>query len=168
MAFEGKFAQFQCMMPMFQELPDSARVWVYQANRFLTDAEATEVLKMAGDFLSGWTSHEKPMHGACALEENRLLVIVLNEEEHAASGCGIDKSVGFVRKLGERFSIDWFNRLEVLYQGPDGSFSTHRWGTLRKALEEGTLHPNGKVFRNQVQTLGELRTSWKVSPAELA
>ena len=116
---------------MFQELPDSARVWVYQANRFLTDAEATEVLKMAGDFLSGWTSHEKPMHGACALEENRLLVIVLNEEEHAASGCGIDKSVGFVRKLGERFSIDWFNRLEVLYQGPVGSFSTHRWGTLR-------------------------------------
>ena len=123
-------------MKSIQEMPGSARVWFYTANRFLNDQEVSVVFKETEGFLKGWSSHGANMDAACGMYFNRILAIAADEAQAQASGCGIDKSVQFVKQLSETLNVDFFQRTTVLYQanGELNDAPLHAFWALRKAL----------------------------------
>ena len=52
------------MFVAFHELPATARVWIYQASRPLTDTELTAVQPALQQFAEAWTSHGRTLRAS--------------------------------------------------------------------------------------------------------
>ena len=46
----------------FNVLPESSRVWTYQANRTFTDEELEEIKEKLNVFIENWTAHGSDLH----------------------------------------------------------------------------------------------------------
>jgi hypothetical protein len=123
-------------MKSMQQMPGAARVWLYTASRFLNDQEVSSILQETEVFLQGWSSHGANMDAACGMYFNRILAIAADEAQAKASGCGIDKSVQFVKQLSESRNVDFFQRTTILYQSNEAlnEAPLHTFWALRKAL----------------------------------
>ncbi len=151
-------------MKQLSEMPDNARVWIYQANRALTEDEKSDILKSAQIFTDEWTSHGAQMDASVEVLHSLFLIIAADEAKALASGCGIDKSVKFVKDSGEKIGVDFFTRTTVIYfegneimQSPLNVF----WAK-RKA---GVITSATMLFDNTIKTVQELKTKW-VKPFE--
>ncbi|HSH74101.1 MAG TPA: hypothetical protein VLA09_00240, partial [Longimicrobiales bacterium] len=59
----------------FEELPDHGRLWVFPADRDLTDEEASTCLDAVDEFLAGWSAHGAPLTSGRRLVERRFLLV---------------------------------------------------------------------------------------------
>ena len=80
-------------------MPDTARLWIYQAERKLTPNELKFVEDSTSKFLEAWTAHGNELRASHKLSHDQFLVIALDEGAGGASGCSIDASVNHVRRL---------------------------------------------------------------------
>ena len=121
----------------FEELPEGARLWVHVADRDLTPGEQSALEGNVQGFLAGWSAHGAALHAAASVLYERVLMVGLDEERAGATGCSIDKLVGFVRAHGEASGIDWFDRHQVLWRQPGErdwkATRTAEFWALRKA-----------------------------------
>ena len=121
----------------FHDLPGHARLWVYTADRDLTAGEQGSVLEALAGFLDGWAAHGAALTAAGAILYDRVLVVGLDEQQAGATGCGIDKLVGFMKAHGAATGIDWFDRHQVVWRQPgeEGwkAARTPEFWALRKA-----------------------------------
>ena len=124
------------------EMPAHARLWVHVANRDLTTEEQSAMQEELGLFLQRWSAHGAALSAAGTVLYDRVLMVALDEQKAGATGCSIDKLVGFVRGHGERNGIDWFDRHQVLWrpgageQGAGGGWKatrTSEFWAMRKA-----------------------------------
>jgi hypothetical protein len=98
---------------VFQEFSDEARIWVYQANRALTDNEQRYLKNQLSIFVDQWSAHGAKLTAKSAvLDEYRLAICAEGNVE--ASGCSIDSSVRFMKEMGAELGVDFFNRLLIL------------------------------------------------------
>jgi len=149
-------------MKKLQDMSDDSRVWIYQANRVLTPEEVEYILTLSDEFIRTWDSHGKIMDAAIEVFHNRILILAANEAQAQASGCGIDKSVRFIRTLGEQLQVDFFQRTQVLYRDADGHLNEkpiHEFWAMRKA---GMIDDDTIVIDNTIQTVGQWRAAWEV------
>ena len=108
--------------------------------------------------MSQWAAHGNKLFGAGAVLDDYFLVLAVNEDMVAASGCSIDSSVHFVRSLEKEFGLDLFNRLNVLIEDK-GVKSIVHFSDLKQ-------HPEALVYHPMIQHLKELREKWKVKVSE--
>jgi len=143
-------------MKNIQELPDEARVWVYQSDRHLAEGEITDIRVGLSKFIEEWTSHGAQMDASFEIFHHRVLVIAADESRAAASGCGIDKSVNYVKSLGVHFGVDFFKRTLVLFlhQGQLSEAPLHEFWAKRKAniIDDAT-----PVVDTTLRNVGQLR-----------
>lgn len=143
-------------------LPDDARVWIYQAPRDLTPAEAEIAEAHLRAFCEGWVAHGQPLHGGFGLLESRFLVLAVNEDAALPSGCSIDASVGALRALSTALGgLDLLDKSQIAYVGLDSTVATIPRTELRAAVADGRLAPSTTVFDTLVPTVGALRAGWQ-------
>ena len=80
----------------FENLPDNSRIWIYQANRKLSEEEVHSITQQTSQFLEQWTAHGSDLEAGFEVKYNRFIVIGLNQANASASGCSIDSSVHFI------------------------------------------------------------------------
>lgn len=97
----------------FDQMPEDARVWVYAANRVLTQAEQTEITAKADVFVSGWTAHQQQLKASFIILNNVFLILAVDENHNEVSGCGIDKSIHFMQEIDKTYTLNLFNRLQI-------------------------------------------------------
>ncbi len=153
----------------FDEITDTARLWVYQANRMLTDAEVQQIDAALRPALGGWAAHGEPLLAAAKVVANRFVVIAVDEGHHLPSGCSIDSSVGFLRQIGATLSqhgesIDFFDR-SAAYQDSDKQVQTITLPAIKAAVANGKLTPETPVFNTLVNTKATFLSDWLV-PAQ--
>ena len=143
-------------------LPDTARVWVYQAARDLTAAEAEVAEAHLRAFCEGWAAHGQPVHGGFGLFEDRFLILAVDEDAALPSGCSIDSSVQTLRTLSVALGgLDLLDKSRVAYIRADGLVGTVPRGELRTAVADGRLTATTMVFDPLIPTLGALRAGWR-------
>ncbi len=143
------------------QLPDDARVWIYQAAREFTPAETEVVEAHLRAFCEGWAAHGQPLQGGFGMLENRFLVLAVNEEAGLPSGCSIDSSVGALRDLSTALGgLDLLDKSQIAYVQPTGLVGTIARAEVRAAVADGRLTPATSVFDTLVATVGGLRTGW--------
>ena len=143
----------------FDQLPPTARVWIYQANRLLSAPEIMSVLPSLAHFAEEWTSHGRSLLASAEFLHQHFLVIGLDEDVASASGCSIDASVRFVAQLEQRLGVELLDksRLAFLQQG---QVMLLKRGDLKPAVAAGTLGPDTFYFDNTVATKAELDANW--------
>jgi hypothetical protein len=89
---DGETPKEKSEMPLVQieDLPDSARTWVFGADHNL-DQSATELLLREVDrFLSQWHAHGAPLTVGRDWKYGRFLTIADDQSTAVASCCSID------------------------------------------------------------------------------
>jgi len=147
------------MLIPFQSLSPNSRIWIYQSSRALTQEEQS-ILKLETEaFLTQWTAHGQTLRAGLQMAFDRFLIIGANEEVNEASGCSIDKSVGFIRHLEQRFHIDLLNRSKVAYR-LDGQVYVMDFRDFKTSLSNNGIPDRAEVFNNAVQFKRDLDNGW--------
>lgn len=152
------------MLLDFDQQPDHARVWIYQSNRPLTDAEVAFVQTFLEAQTTQWAAHGQPLAGSVRVLHHRFVVVAVDETQALPSGCSIDASTRWLKDLGAEMHLDFFDRSVAFLQ--NDAVQTLPISMVKKAVAEGRLTPETTVFNTLVPTLGEFRKSWQVPAAE--
>ena len=100
----------------FQELPKDARLWVYQSNRCINENEQAEISTILNQFISSWAAHGIPLKAETLVIKDHFIIFAVDEKQEAASGCSIDSSVNLMKEIGQKFNIDFFDRLKLIVE----------------------------------------------------
>jgi hypothetical protein len=153
------------MFVAFHELPATARVWIYQASRPLTEAELAAVAPALQQFSEAWTSHGRTLRASAEFRHRQFLVLGLDEAVADASGCSIDASVRFVRELEARLGLQLLAKEDLAFLTPDGQVQLVPRRELKQAVQAGLLRPDSPYFDNTVAQRGTLETAWPAPAA---
>lgn len=147
-------------MGNLESLATEARVWVYQANEPFTPSQVPEIAQHVQQFARQWVSHSQQLRAGGAVLHNRFLVLAVDETQAGASGCSIDSSVSFVKKIGAHYHRDLFDRLRFSYE-KDGQVHTVSKETFAEQYQNGEISDDTIVYDPLVKTMGELNTSFR-------
>jgi hypothetical protein len=153
------------MLVDFNTLPDTSRVWIYQANRTLSVDELKEIENGLKDFLQEWTAHGSDLKAGFEIRYKRFIVIALDQALNAASGCSIDTSVHYIQSLEKKYDIDLLDKMNVSYK--QGDYIAYK--TLidfKKMVKQKAVSQKTVVFNNLVANKGEYKEFWEVPAAE--
>ena len=100
----------------FKELPEDARVWVYQSNRSFTEEEQKQLQEQLEAYLNQWTAHGQDLWASYELRYNRFIIIGANQGVHAVSGCSLDAFVRFIQELEQKYGVTLLDRMNVSYR----------------------------------------------------
>lgn len=149
----------------FENLPDHARVWVYQANRTLTDDELAEITEKTKIFLENWTAHGAHLEAAFEIKYKRFIVIAINQDTQSATGCSIDASVAFIQQLEKDYQIDLLDKMNVSYK--QGEFIAYKnLADFKKMAKNKSVSLNTVVFNNLVTNKHEYENAWEVPASD--
>lgn len=143
------------------QFSEHSRVWVYQSNRELTDNETLRLLDLLNKFAAEWTAHNHQLKAKAEIRYNRFIVLIVDESQAGASGCSIDKSVNFLKKLEHEFGISLFDRFNFAYREGEKVLSAPRH-EFEELLRSGKVNNDTIVFNNLVHDLRQLETDWEV------
>ncbi|MFT6370925.1 MAG: tRNA U34 5-methylaminomethyl-2-thiouridine-forming methyltransferase MnmC [Maribacter sp.] len=153
------------MLVDFNTLPDTSRIWIYQANRSFTPAELEVIGTELNDFIVHWTAHGKDLNAGCEVRYKRFLVIALDQNSQSATGCSIDASVHFIQQLEKRYDVELLDKMNVSYK--QGEFVAYKTLLEFKAMaKQKAVSKNTIVFNNLVATKGEYKEHWEVPASE--
>jgi hypothetical protein len=142
-------------------MPAHARAWIYKAPRALGQAEQRLVRERGAEFTEGWAAHGSPLDACVDVLHDRFVVISVDEEQALASGCSIDKSVAFIKRLEHDLKLMLTDRMVVVYE-QDGHIRSCRLQELPELLKSGTITGDTIIFDDLVSTVGELRERFRV------
>lgn len=142
-------------------MPAHARAWVYKAARDLSHAEQKLVHERGAAFTSNWAAHGSALDACVDVLHDRFVVVAVDEAQAEASGCSIDKSVGFIKQLEHDLNLTLTDRMVVVYeQGVD--VTSCRLQELPEMLKDGTITGDTIVFDDLVGTVGDLNERFRV------
>ena len=149
----------------FDKIPSSARIWVYQANRQLTDNEVDIVENFLKPAVGQWAAHGASLLASAKVLHHRFVIIALDENQNEASGCSIDASTRWFKELGSHLNIDFFDRSQAYLEGD--AIKTFSVFQPKKAIESGLISPDTLIFANNtVSRLSDLSNQWQVKASD--
>lgn len=153
------------MLVEFKSLPDTSRVWIYQANRSFSSDELTELKAAFDGFITEWTAHGQDLKAGYEIRYNRFIILGLDQSLTSASGCSIDASVHFIQQLEKKYDVELLDKMNVSYK--QGDFVAYK--TLldfKKMAKQKAVSAKTIVFNNLVTTKGEYLEHWEVPASE--
>lgn len=153
------------MLVPFSELPETARIWIYQSNRSFSDVELVEIDAALKSFVSGWQVHGADLHASYELRYKRFIVIGVDSSQGSPSGCSIDESVHFIQSLEKKYEVDLLDRMNVSYK--QGDFIAYKsLSDFKKMAKNKSVSKNIIVYNNLVATKAEYEDSWEVPASD--
>jgi hypothetical protein len=149
------------MIAKFEELPESARVWIYQADKLFTDEQERFIESRATEFCNQWAAHGTPLASSFKVLHGKFLVLAVDEGVNMASGCSIDSSVHFIKSLEQNLQVNFFDRTQVAFLINDQIFTT-ALQEIKSEIDNGKIGEETLTFNLQAQNLGEFNENWLV------
>jgi hypothetical protein len=149
----------------FENLPAESKIWIYQSNRKFSDEEITEIETDLVEFISNWSAHGTSLEASYQIKYNRFIILAVNPEVQAATGCSIDASVAFIQNLEQRYDVDLLDKMNVTFK--NGEHVAHK--TLidfKRMAKEKAVTANTIVFNNLVNTIEEWNENWEVPASD--
>lgn len=143
----------------FNQMPDTSRVWVYQAGRPFTSDEERNIVADTQNFLVSWTVHNQTLKASCQIVHHQFLILAVDEGYNAASGCSIDKSVRFMQEMEQQYHISFFDRTQQAFLIND-TVQLIALKDIKQAVDSGQITSDTSAFNNLVNTIDQLQTEW--------
>ena len=153
------------MLVDFNTLSEESRVWIYQANRSFSDEEILAIEAKISTFIEAWTAHGKDLQAGFKIIYKRFIVLALDQDLNAATGCSIDASVHFIQQLEKEYAVDLMDKMNVSYK--QGEFIAHKsLIDFKKMAKQKAVSKNTIVFNNLVHNIAEFNENWEVPASE--
>jgi len=147
----------------FETLPDSARVWVYGADKPLDAQSEKTLLSAVDEFLGRWAAHGSPLHSARRWDDGRFLTIAVDSTREAASGCSIDGLYRTLKSLPIGANIVTSGL--VYYRDKNGIQAVTRDEFSNRAAK-GEITGDTEVFDLSVTNLNEWKSRFRSRAAD--
>lgn len=138
------------------------RVWVYQSNRFLTETEVEKLKINLSGFIEQWTAHGSALAGSFEILHNLFIVLRVNEQQAAVTGCSIDKSTYFLKDLEKEFALNLFDRWSISYRDQDNVIKLASKEEFTELIKNGIVEEQTVVFNNLVNNHEDFLNKWEV------
>ncbi|MBB77755.1 MAG: ABC transporter ATPase [Crocinitomicaceae bacterium] len=138
----------------FPDFNPHSKVWIYNSDRRLKLSEQKIINNELKKFVNSWQAHNLNLKAEAILEHNYFIILVVDESNVKASGCSIDTSVKLIKSIGERFSVNFFNRLNLVIE-KQGEYNLVHISDIKK-------YPQWNVFNPMITDLSSLREKWKM------
>ena len=143
------------------------KVIIYPASRSFTPKESKVITEKLFDFLATWAAHGKPLSSHFKIEKNQFIVVCVDEDVEAASGCSIDALGGVMKETDQEFQLGLFDRMKATYV-ENGEVKTLKLQDFRNGLRNGEISKDIEVYDFSKNTyvaflsdfLLPLRRSW--------
>ncbi|MCB4797525.1 ABC transporter ATPase [Neotamlana laminarinivorans] len=153
------------MLVDFNTLPETSRVWIYQANRSFSEEELQEIETKLKIFIESWTAHGSDLQAGYTIKYKRFIVLGLNQNLNKATGCSIDASVRFIQELEQTYKVDLMDKMNVSYK--QGEFVAYKSLTdFKKMAKDKAISKKTIVFNNLVTNVAEFNENWEVPASE--
>ena len=114
-----------------------------------------------------WAAHGKPLSSSFKIEKNQFIVVCVDEDVEAASGCSIDELGGVLKEIEQEFQLGLFDRMKATFV-ENGEVKTLKLQDFRSGLKSGEISKEIEVFDFSKNTyvaflsdfLLPLRRSW--------
>lgn len=146
----------------FDQMADSSRIWIYQAERKLSEEEAKFIERAAQTFLQGWQAHGQDLKSSFKIEHDQFLILTVDESLHQASGCSIDASVHLIKKIEEALNVSFSNNGFVAFL-VDAEIQLKPFNKIKSSIQQKEINPDSIMFDNTIQFLGDFKSKWQVS-----
>jgi hypothetical protein len=149
------------MFVPFDALSDDSKVWIYQADRPLTEDECLRIRNDLAAFVDEWTAHNVALHAHGDVFHHRFIVLFADERYQNASGCSVDRSVHFIEQLERAYQISLFGRTQVIWR-KEGSalMETAELNELANLYQSGAIADSTLMFDNLVNTKKQFVSAW--------
>jgi len=144
------------------QFSENSRVWIYQSDKKLADDLVQQIQQRLNTFAAEWTAHNNQLKAKAEIRYNRFFILIVDETQAGATGCSIDKSVNFMKRLEQEFGLNLFDRFNLAYRDADEVLSLPRH-QFEEKIKEGSIDKNTTVYNNLVQNLTELNNKWEVA-----
>ena len=153
-------------MPLIplEDLPDSARTWVFGADRSLNAPEP--LLQEVDRFLSQWKAHGSPLTVGRDWRYDRFLTVAVDQSTAGASGCSIDGLFRSLKALEPNLGASLVTSGLVFYRDGSGAIQSVDRERFTALSAEGKVQPDTSVFDPTVTTLGEWRARFELEAAQ--
>ncbi|REG85998.1 ABC transporter ATPase [Winogradskyella sediminis] len=153
------------MLVDFNTLPEESRVWIYQANRSFSEEEIEQLKGQLDTFIEAWTAHGKDLKAGYEIVYKRFIVIAMDQNLNAATGCSIDASVNFIQQLEQQYNVDLMDKMNVSYK--QGEYIAYKpLVDFKKMAQQKAVSKNTIVFNNLVTNIAEFNENWEVPASE--
>lgn len=130
----------------------ASRVWIYIANRALTQAETSSCQTALDAFCHQWTAHNQALSATGEVFLQRVILLMVDETLAGASGCSIDKSVHFLEEMGRGIGVDFFDRMQFGWADPSGEVHFDARKAMEEHLQNGRIQSETPVFNALAST----------------
>jgi len=150
------------------KLPDSAKVWVYQANRKLTVDEKQMAHQQLSTFVQSWQSHGQALKADFTILYDYFIILGVDESMHGASGCSIDSSVKVIKEIEQSLGLTLLDKSQIAYTLSKEEVQIHTmdFRDVKRAILSSDIKKDTYIFNNQVTTFKELKASWLVEASQ--
>jgi hypothetical protein len=143
-------------MKKLKNLNPDCRLWIFQANRALTEKEIERVNSDLSFYMKRWNAHGQSLKSDFDLVEKIFLIICLDETYVGASGCSIDELISHIRKLGHDFNIEFLDRSLVCYRNREQTIQFMNRSKFKEFIKNGGKKEISKVFDITIQRLSDI------------
>ena len=153
------------MFTEYKNIPNSARVWIYQSNRIFNPKEIEFISEKTTEFINSWTRHGDNLKGSFTIKYNQFLVLAVDESFNNVSGCSIDSSVRFIQKLEDELQLDFMDKMNVTFKD-NNTINLVKLSDFQKFAKEKKINQETIVFNNMVSTKEDFENNWEVPAKE--
>lgn len=146
----------------FNQLPKSARIWIYQSDRNLIFEEKELISEQLAIFCNAWSAHGAGLKSSFQILHNRFIIMAVDEGHNMATGCSIDSSINQIKQIETHFGLNFMDRTQVAFL-LDGELYIESLSAIKNKVSQGVISADTKTFNNLVATVGDFDSGWMVS-----
>lgn len=149
-------------MTPYNQFPDSSRVWIYQSNRPFSQKQTDFVRQKLQHFIAQWQSHGAMVKGWADVKYDRFIILMVDENHEAPSGCSIDSSVAVIKEIELELGVDLFDRMNFAYKIDATTVHSASRNDFANLYASKEIGDQTIVFNNLVNTKVDLENKWEI------
>ncbi|MCO5259070.1 MAG: hypothetical protein M9916_02910 [Crocinitomicaceae bacterium] len=138
---------------LLEDFPETSKIWVYHNQGAIPKAVQPAIQEKLTEFSKDWASHGDKLYGGATILDDYFILFLVNEEKTIASGCSVDSSIHFLRRLEKEYNLNFLDRMNVVIEENGQKKNVH--------YSEINNHKGAIYFDPTLRTLGEFKNQWK-------
>lgn len=138
-----------------------AKLWVYTSSRKLNKSEVLAIHSELDRFMPEWNTHGNKLTSQAFVLHHNFLVFIVDEQAQYASGCSIDSKVNFVKSVGHKYDLDFFDRFRFVYLDKNQDIYNLSKSQFADLYKIGKVDDDTIVFDALVNTVDKFNTAFK-------
>ena len=148
------------MKVAFNELPDTAKVWVYQLSTKLNSDQKEIVRELSEVFLDQWESHGIPVQGSVDILNDLFIRVSAFTDEASMCGRAQDAQVRLAKELEDELNVELTNRMLLAFS-VDGEEKIVHMNDVPDLVAAGEISGSTPFYNNLIQSKKEYNDGWE-------